>query len=210
VVDYGSSGYGPPPGYSPGQYQYQPPPAYSQPGLAIAVIVLLGLSALLGLVPSLALLLAVVLLATVVVFLVWFHQARRNAGWSDWRQSLGPAWAIWGWFIPIVFLWFPLVVMLGIWRASQPAAERTRAAILPAAWWACWLLAWFTGYRHAVYTSTGPGGQSTTSFYSLFFDGTFASRIFAAAAAVLLAVIVWLVARSPVGSGQAARRPYPG
>jgi Domain of unknown function (DUF4328) len=209
-----SQGYGPSPGgpteYWPGQYR--PLPArHELGGLAVAVMILLGISALLGVLPISGALLGLTLLATAVVFVVWFFQARQNAAWSDWRQSLTPAWAIWGWLVPVIFLWFPLMVMLGTWRAGQAEAERTKPALLPVAWWACWLLAWFTGFHHTVTTTySGTGYQVTSSTYGLFFDQTTASKIFAALAAILLALIVRIVSSGPVGSSRVSGQPGPG
>jgi hypothetical protein len=209
-----SQGYGPSPGgpteYWPGQYR--PLPArHDLGGLAVAVMILLGISALLGVLPISGILLGLALLVTAAVFIVWLYQARQNATWSDWRQSLAAPWAIWGWFVPIIFLWFPFMIMLGIWRAGQPDAERTKPALLPAAWWACWLLAWFTSFHHEfTQTYNGISYQTTTSVYGLFFDDTVASKIFAALAAILLALIVRIVSSGPVGSSRVPGQSGPG
>jgi Domain of unknown function (DUF4328) len=209
-----SQGYGPSPG-GPAEYwpgQYRPLPArHELGGLAVAVMILLGISALLGVLPISGILLGLSLLASAVAVIVWLYQARQNAAWSDRRQSLTPAWAIWGWIVPVIFLWFPFMIMLGIWRAGQPEAERAKPALLPAAWWACWLLAWFTGFRHTVTTTYNDSGyQLTSRTYALFFDATTASKIFAALAAILLALIVRIVSSGPVGSSRVPGQPGPG
>ena len=158
------------------------------------------------------------LLPLAVVFLIWLYGARQNAGYLDWRQRWSPAWSIWGWFVLIWFLWFSYQIMINIWRAGQSAPERAKFPTLPAAWWACWCLAWFTGYRHNVVTNYGTSGTGTTvtSSHSLVFGGTVPSLVFAAAAAVLLALIVKQVSAGPVGRVEnmsprrrASREPKP-
>lgn len=208
-------GYGVPPGYGAG---FSVPAGYAAghrwrqrawhqlTGLSTWLVVALGFSALSALTRLFigALLVGLVLglaqLATAVLFLVWFYRARGNAGWSDWRQRLAPAWAIWGWFVPVIFLWFPVQVMAGIWRAGQAPAARAKPMVLVAMWWSCWLLAWFTGYRHTTTTTVGgPGVTNVSVAFGLYFEGTTASKLFAAAAAVLLAVIVRQVSAGPLG-----------
>ena len=160
--------------------------------LASPLVVLLSLyavSALVAVAFRPALILADVLnLIIAAVFLTWFYRARRNAARLAWPQRWSPGWAIGGWFVPIGLLWIPYQVMADIWRASLPA-EAWRPW-LPAGWWACWCLAWFTGLRKV---------GSVESFY---FGGTSLSIVFAAAAAVLLALMV-----IRVSAGSAAPQP---
>jgi hypothetical protein len=91
--------------------------------------------------------------------------------------------------------------MLDIWRAGLPAPQRAKFPRLLAGWWACWCLAWFTGYRHNTTTGNGAGGTAGTTTHSaaLVFGGTPASLVFAAIAAVLLALIVKQVTEGVVG-----------
>lgn len=142
--------------------------------------------------PELALLVLALVVTPVALFLTWFYQARMNAGLSAWPQRHAPGWAIGSWFVPIIFLWFPYQIMADIWRASLPSQPQrgSSGAVLPGLWWACWLLAWFTGFRHTTtYSSTG-GSSLTQGNYSLDFGGTVPSAAFAAVAAVALIVIV--------------------
>lgn len=74
-----------------------------------------------------------------VMFLVWFYRARVNADGHDWPQRRSLGWAFWGWFIPVVNLWFPFQMMVDIWRAGLPAQARANPATLPGIWWACCL-----------------------------------------------------------------------
>ena len=78
-----------------------------------------------------------------VVVVVWLWRAWANAAaWGPQRWS--QAWVVAAWFVPVVNLWVPAVIVTDIARASlrpgDPAAGRIRAAV--AFWWAGWLGAW--------------------------------------------------------------------
>ena len=129
--------------------------------------------------------------ALVVVFLVWFYRIRQNAGlWAPQRRSQG--WAIGAWFTPIVFLWFPVQIVIDAFRASTAGpAGWSPVPRLVSAWWTCWILAWFSGFHTSHTTIVGPNGylvQSTR--LSFFFGSTVVSNVFSAAAAVLLLLVV--------------------
>jgi hypothetical protein len=184
-----------------------PPKSYDLDGLASALAVMLPINAVVSLIgvlfePALVIMF-LLLLPITVVFLIWFYRARQNAGQLDWRQRWSPSMSIFGWFVPICFLWFPFQIMLDIWRASLPGPQRAKFPFLPAAWWACWCLAWFTGYRHTVASSGANSSAGTTLATShtdsLVFGGTQLSLVFAAMAAVLLRLIVKQVSDGLVG-----------
>ncbi|MEU1552042.1 DUF4328 domain-containing protein [Streptomyces scabiei] len=83
--------------------------------------------------------------ATIVVFLVWFHRVRVNAEVFDpfgHRKKRG--WAIGGWFVPVVNLWFPRRIAIDCWDASSPW-EKPRSHALVNTWWTLWLLSLFAG-----------------------------------------------------------------
>ncbi|PJE93870.1 hypothetical protein CUT44_32280 [Streptomyces carminius] len=91
------------------------------------------------------------MLAAGVVFLVWFRRVRVNAEVfvpDGHRKSRG--WVIWGWFVPVVNLWFPRRITLDIWNASSPVPlndpdpERPSRPLVNA-WWTLWLLATYVG-----------------------------------------------------------------
>ncbi|MFJ6812301.1 MULTISPECIES: DUF4328 domain-containing protein [Streptomyces] len=104
------------------------------------------------------------LIATMIVFLVWFYRVRVNAEvFAPDRQSKSRGWAIGGWFVPVVNLWFPRRIALDIWDASGPdalwdgdlaAAPRPSRARINA-WWAVWVVSLLadrlasTAYRKA-------------------------------------------------------------
>ncbi|WP_235444934.1 DUF4328 domain-containing protein [Streptomyces sioyaensis] len=77
-------------------------------------------------------------LATAVVFIVWFHRARVNAEvFAPEYHEKARGWAIWGWFVPVVNLWFPRRVAIDIWKASADGNTGSRALLNW--WWALWV-----------------------------------------------------------------------
>lgn len=83
---------------------------------------------------------SVALLLCVIVYLCWFWRVRANAGvFAPQAQSMKPGWAIGGWFVPIVSLWYPRRITRDIWDASSPVGAR-RSYVLVNAWWTLWLL----------------------------------------------------------------------
>lgn len=87
---------------------------------------------------------AATFIATAVVYLVWFLRVRVNAEvFNPFGHSKKRAWAGWGWFVPVVSLWFPRRVMLDIWDASSPAGTRASHWLVNA-WWTLWLVSLLT------------------------------------------------------------------
>ena len=86
---------------------------------------------------------AVALVACAVVYLCWFQRVRANAQvFNPFGHSRSPGWAIGGWFVPVVNLWFPRRITLDIWDASTPWGT-TRSHALVNAWWTLWLASLF-------------------------------------------------------------------
>ncbi|MFI5980384.1 DUF4328 domain-containing protein [Streptomyces sp. NPDC051555] len=82
-------------------------------------------------------------LPTGVLFLVWFHRVRVNAGvFAPEGFGRGKRWAVGCWFIPIANLWLPFKTATEIWGASAQAAPDgswRRVSYGPVvAWWATW------------------------------------------------------------------------
>ncbi|WP_432064991.1 DUF4328 domain-containing protein [Streptomyces sp. C10-9-1] len=95
------------------------------------------------------------LLATMVVFIIWFHRVRCNAGVfaTDWFTN-GTGMAIGSWFIPIGNLWIPRRVAVETWTASRAdhlAGSRHQPTTLLNVWWTGWvatlLLSAFAAWR---------------------------------------------------------------
>ncbi|MGW0709341.1 DUF4328 domain-containing protein [Streptomyces sp. NPDC002643] len=79
-------------------------------------------------------------LASAVVFLIWFHRVRVNAEvFEPFGHRKKRGWAIGGWFVPVVNLWFPRRIALDSWDASGPWG-RPRSHALVNAWWTMWLI----------------------------------------------------------------------
>jgi Domain of unknown function (DUF4328) len=172
-------------------------------GLAQALVLLLVMIAVCGALGvvfrPLARLAGLVTVPVVLLFLIWFYRARLNADQSGWRQRWSPGWAVGAWFTPVCLLWFPYQIMADIWRAGLPAAERPQRAVVPGAWWACWCAAWLTSVLRVHHTqSLGLGMTKTSTSLDISLYSTVPSLVFAAAAAVLLAVIVRRITLGPV------------
>ncbi|WP_399928623.1 DUF4328 domain-containing protein [Streptomyces kanamyceticus] len=98
------------------------------------------------------------LLATCVVFLVWFHRVRVNAEvFEPYIHRKKRGWTVWGWFVPVVNLWFPRRIAVDVWDASaaravpphdmmppDPAAERGSHRLVNV-WWTLWVANLFAG-----------------------------------------------------------------
>lgn len=85
-----------------------------------------------------------------VIFCCWIYRANSNArclGADDMKYT--PGWSVGWFFIPIMNVFKPFMVMKEIWQASTPNIKeswqvQTVSALVPA-WWALWLLSQFTG-----------------------------------------------------------------
>ncbi|MES5816545.1 DUF4328 domain-containing protein [Streptomyces sp. RG80] len=92
----------------------------------------------------------VALLTTAVVFLCWFHRVRVNAEvFSPYGHTKKRGWAIGGWFVPIVNLWYPRRITLDIWEASSPwGAPRPHGLV--STWWTFWIISLLSGRSAAT------------------------------------------------------------
>ncbi|MFJ8743995.1 DUF4328 domain-containing protein [Embleya sp. NPDC127516] len=83
------------------------------------------------------------MIATAVLFIIWMYRARANVDlFGPSKQHLSTGWAIGGWLVPVVSLWFPKLILHDVWRASDlRTAERggRTPGRLPLLW-AWWLL----------------------------------------------------------------------
>ena len=139
------------------------------------------------------------MVAVIPLYLVWLWRIRRNAArWGRQRHSQG--WAIGGWFVPVLFLWVPYQLVVDAWRASQPPSGRPRSTAIVTGWWVCWLLAWFTGITVGTTSRTVGNRSIVASNLWINLGSTLPSACFAAAAAILGALVVW-----SLGRRQAAR-----
>jgi hypothetical protein len=89
-----------------------------------------------------AALMLLVSLTILVLLIIWMWRVAKNAELVGRTGSrLGAGWAIGGWFIPFANLVIPLLVMLNLWRGSDPESPpddpewRSRHASPLVGWW---------------------------------------------------------------------------
>ncbi len=97
-------------------------------------------------------------LTAIITFLMWIHRAHGNL------PSLGavnleftPGWAVGYFFIPVLNLIWPYLIVSEIWRGSDPAKYNSisgrylrSSSWLVARWWGLFLLMTFLNYAHRV------------------------------------------------------------
>jgi hypothetical protein len=88
------------------------------------------------------------LLAAFFVVCPWLQAGRKFAETANpaARFARRPAWTWLGWWVPVVFLWFPYQVVRDTRNAVVPVGERRARLGL---WWTCWLLFGLTAYSPA-------------------------------------------------------------
>ncbi len=74
-----------------------------------------------------------VMIGVYVVFLMWFFSAATSAQALRIPSRRSPGWAIGGWFIPIVNLWFPYQSAKGLLPPGDPGLALVRR------WWGWWI-----------------------------------------------------------------------
>jgi hypothetical protein len=112
-----------------------------------------------------ALLAVAVRLCALIAFVAWLYRVTKNLpalGVSD--PDVTPGWAIGCWFVPVVNIIAPCIVVLRVWRASDPGATAGRAggaqgSSLVFAWWGAFMV--LTAAGLAVWLARGEGGRAT-------------------------------------------------
>ena len=91
-------------------------------------------------------------IAAAVAFLRWNYLVSQNLAPLGFRnQQFSPGWAVGWWFIPIMQLFQPYLMMVEIWKGSYPqnysgdAGAYSRTLILLGFWWATWLISGVVG-----------------------------------------------------------------
>ncbi|KOV69653.1 hypothetical protein ADL00_10695 [Streptomyces sp. AS58] len=93
-----------------------------------------------------------------IVFIIWFHWVRRDAGvLGPDKFRNGPGWAIGSWFIPLAQFWMPYRIAVDMWGASTrlPSdGETQKVSLWPVnLWWGLFissvLFNRYTGQRYA-------------------------------------------------------------
>ncbi|GAA3270457.1 hypothetical protein GCM10010493_54350 [Streptomyces lavendulae subsp. grasserius] len=127
------------------------------------------------------------------VFIAWFHRMRRATGaLAPDAFERGSGWAIGAWLIPVVNLWLPFRIALGMWGAAvSPSATPGRPVRLSfrpvEVWWVLFVLTRlfdrYTAWLHR--RAEGVGEFRDALFQGMLSD---ALNVVAAAAAVHFAV----------------------
>jgi hypothetical protein len=113
--------------------EYSTPASYDRFGAGDVALALIGL------------LESLLVLAAAVLFIIWFYRAYKNLrplGAPPPRRSAG--WTIGAWFVPILNLILPKLMLNEIWRGSEPepvGGPGTKAPIPPFhhLWWGAWV-----------------------------------------------------------------------
>ncbi len=170
------------------------PKLYSLGGLAslIAVLAAVDSAAWLGslAMPRLAALGEIAEIVLLIVLVTWTYRANVNAAASGCPQRHSPRWAIGAWLVPFAILYYPFQVMADIWRAGLRLQAREKRAVLPAVWWACFLLHMFLS-QPARPVKIGP-----LTFYA---GMPLPGKIAVTVTAVMTALVVHKVSRGPLG-----------
>jgi hypothetical protein len=96
-------------------------------------------------------------LVAAATFIVWLHQARRDAGRLGGEPEWAPGWVVGGWFIPVANLVIPYLVVRDVWRAGGPLAPRAPVS----RWWASVLVTVLLNGLIRLYgVATSDGGVS--------------------------------------------------
>jgi hypothetical protein len=141
-----------------------------------------------------------VFLATAVLFIIWFYRAYTNLrplGAPEPRHGVG--WTIGAWFVPVLDLVLPKLMLNEIWRGSEPepaggAGEKATVPAFHHLWWAIWVLSFLLAVEAGVDSATssfdsalsGDRATTTTASGALSVVG----GLLSAAAAVLGALVV--------------------
>ncbi|MFH0244261.1 DUF4328 domain-containing protein [Streptomyces sp. HK10] len=128
-----------------------------------------------------------------IPFLMWFHRSRLNAQTFDAAsQRMRPGWAIGGWFVPVVNLWFPKKIANDIWDASTPPGpDGTVRERLPGGLLNCWWLLWLLTWASSRFASRRYGDAQTLEELG----SAVSSHLFADGVDILAAVLAILVVR---------------
>ncbi|MEU0964781.1 DUF4328 domain-containing protein [Streptomyces sp. NPDC005917] len=147
---------------------------------------------------------SVSLVSCVVVYLCWFRRVRANAQvFNPFGHRKSPGWAIGGWFVPVVSLWFPRRITLDIWDASSPwGAPRSHALVN--AWWTLWLASLFAGRAATSGYGDAEGGAAQARDDAL---GMLLSDSLDIAAAVLAVLVVVRLTRMQHEKAMAGAAP---
>ena len=81
-----------------------------------------------GLVGAAVALQFVVSLTILILIIIWTYRAMKNNELLGRRQRFTPGWAIAGWLVPIVWLVVPVLILMDLWRGSDPSVPPGESA----------------------------------------------------------------------------------
>ncbi len=82
-------------------------------------------------------------IVTAIIFIIWNHRAYKNVDSFGGVRSMGPGWAIGGWFVPFLNLVRPFQVMRECWAAAVATEEPVAMVNAPpwlSLWWGLWIV----------------------------------------------------------------------
>ena len=133
-------------------------------------------------------------IALAVLFIIWFYRAYKNLRAlraPEPRRNSG--WTIGAWFVPILQLVLPKLMLNEVWRGSEPDRALDAGPVTVPAfhhlWWATWVAGYLIGIWIGVDSgieSAFSGGAGTTTSGAL----SVASSVLYAVAAMLGALVV--------------------
>lgn len=168
--------------------EYSTPARFDRFGGGDAALALIGL------------LQGLLFIAVAVLFIIWFYRAYKNLdplGAPKPRHAVG--WTIGAWFVPILDLILPKLMLNEIWRGSEPeaAGEAEGTAPVPLLhhlWWAVWVVGFLVAVGAGVdgAVSSFEGALSADGAAATTASGTLSvvSSLLFTLAAVLGALVV--------------------
>jgi Domain of unknown function (DUF4328) len=93
------------------------------------------------------------LVVTGIVFIAWLYRVRSNADYlGGYQQRRAKGWAVFGWFVPVVCLFYPFQLVVDAAREARAAASRDGGSIadfegLILGWWLAYLFGGFLRVR---------------------------------------------------------------
>ncbi|MDG4864698.1 DUF4328 domain-containing protein, partial [Streptomyces sp. T-3] len=131
-------------------------------------------------------------LATIVLFIVWFWRVRMNGeAFAPEYHAKHRLWTVFGWFVPIVSLWFPRRIAVDIWNASQDNSTKSRSTALLNWWWAVFLISTTASeIAERANESAWKDERYDAEWYKSTLDFMTAAEVLTVAAAVLAILFV--------------------
>jgi len=135
--------------------------AHSAVFVLISLVLLTNLSFLLGLVQNvdtillmegiLSILVGVATITGFILFLMWFRRAYKNIQIIGYKTKHIDGWAVGGFFVPILAVFYPYNIMTEIWQKMQLTAEGNGIKHylkggIHGWWWFFWILSYIISY----------------------------------------------------------------